>query len=460
MATKNKSAASVFNRNSPQARDMLAKTPAIDIGITENIPCTMAVKVSKAFFKEQISANGLHRPYLELQGSVTRMFIEEDEDRLFPCNVKNLILRDPEKVKVNYVLSTSELQNLVDMGLYYPDFEPPQNLIDNEIEIPGFITYTCIYDSPVSIVEIQNKDNIETSTKDNHYDNIFVEGCEISPQRAAEMLPDFQFSMANFSSEYLANKYTPVAPKNVYYDDSPSTPESRDILKPNMTEDQTTVNKFKDVLDENNKNIEQRANDEKNNANKRNSIVQKLIMKKRARDAAKAEADSFGFNTQQDDANNTDTSRFMYDEFKDLVKEVSDHSDDDTSGSETSRKVDVALDNQALNEGITDISGFGSLSDTSDESKMSAGEKRDYDAKKSRDALRRADIAADNQALNEGITDIAGQGAGTVDAEKKRKLEAEKKRYLSFLGGSDRAVPDTTPSTDSKQEQEDSSQFL
>lgn len=174
----------VYNRNSKTARTVINTVSAKDIG-QEQYYCTMNVDVKSAYLKESLTPSGLHRPYLEINGSVSSVFIENDDDRIFPCGSKSMTLSEPQEVRVMYILSTSELQQLVDAGCYYSDFKMPENLVGNTMEIPGDITYTCVYDTPVGMVSINSPFNIQTSTAENHYDNFFST-FPISKQRMEE----------------------------------------------------------------------------------------------------------------------------------------------------------------------------------------------------------------------------------------------------------------------------------
>lgn len=328
----NEMSVSVYNRDSSKARDILSRTPSEDIGVYRDFPCVMLMRVSRATFKEQKTENGLHRPYMELAGQVERLFIEEGDDRLFPCGTKNMDLRDPEDVKVLYIISTSELQDLVDMGLYYSDFQPPQGLVNNYIEIPCTITYTCVYDTPISIVEIDNKTSIETSSKDNHYDQLFVESCEVSMMRAQEFLDEYDFTMEKFSKDYFqTNKYEPIPDKeNTYEDDLPEVQEEA-APEINHDEDDLIIEKFEQEVIASAQNDIVRKHEENESENsraRRKKLVEDIIKLKMQKDReerqAAQEADVFGMFDRRNDDGQTEsgTGRMKYAEFKDLMSRV------------------------------------------------------------------------------------------------------------------------------------------
>ena len=223
----------VYNRNSAAARDILTKVPSEDIG-QETVPCTLKFRVKDAFWKEQRLANGLHRPYLELNGEVQEMFIEQDDDRIFMCGSKSVTMDEPQDVRISWILSTNELANLVQKGLLYDDFETPPGLVDGILEIPGNVTYTCVYDTPITMVSVASPWEIQTSTRANHYDNLFNELWQVSPQRAREEHKDFVYSFDAFAPSIVPAPESPI--KDYFDDDVPKGPQET-YISPNLNEE-------------------------------------------------------------------------------------------------------------------------------------------------------------------------------------------------------------------------------
>lgn len=439
----------VYSRRDNVARTVLARVPANDIG-QEKIDCTLKVNVKSAYFKEQLLSSGMHRPYLEINGSVEEVFLEDG--KVFPCGTTTMSMNTPQDVRVLYVISTNELHGLVNKGFYYNDFEVPPNLIDNIIEIPSDITYTCVYDSPLGIVEINHPFEIQTSTRENHYDGLF-DTCAVSKQRYAEEEQDYKFSLDKFSKE--TEPYATII-KDYLVDDVPTrTPELLD-REIQSDDEANAVKRFVKVLEqEEEERVESRKAIAKNEPKRRRTVAEIRAESERRKQEQQAEekatqdiyAQLMGTSKKESATDSNVTGdKIKYDDFKDAMAliqarmktEDSDGSNEKKSekdakdSREKARLVDRALDNQALNAGITDTAGFGA-DVTGNEAKMSKEEKAKMQFKKSSEAARVVDRALDNQALNAGITDIAGQGASSdkkSDASKKGMVGA----MLSLLG--------------------------
>lgn len=459
----------VYNRNSADARDILTRVPSDDIG-QESVQCTLKFHVRDAYWKEQKLPNGLHRPYLELNGSVQEMFIEEDDDRTFMCGSKSITMDEPQDVRVSWILSTNELANLTQKGLFYDDFAMPAGLIDGEIEIPGEIVYTCVYDTPVTMVSIARPWEVETSSKANHYDTIF-ELWEVSEQRAREEHKDFAYSLDAFAPSIAP---APESPIRDYFDDDVPKGSQETYIPQNLDEEEALIKSFNDTIQEREAEAVRNRQLAEDKAQKRRIALNHI--RAAHKDSAMAEARAknaqkdlyeqlMSGNTEDTDGN---SGKLKYDDIKngvqsdayssimnDMLSEArkaegsyidgdgnDSKSDADAKKSrDAARLVDIARDNQALNAGVTDISGFGAADETGNESQMSDEEKKEMQEKRSREAARRVDIALDNQALNRGETDIAGQGAGHSKSQAE-KTAAARNALASLLGGSKSAQPE------------------
>lgn len=439
----------VYNRDSIAARNILTSVASDDIG-HDIIHCTLAVDVDAANFVEQRMQNGFHRPYMEILGSVSEVFIEDDDDRWFPCGTKRLQMDEPQRVRIAYIPSTAELKDLIDMGLYYPDFKVPHNLVGNTIEIPSDITYTYIYDSIVGMVGINNPYEIETSTKENNYVGIFLD-CDVSEERVKEETPEFVYTRGE-------PVYGVPAYKSVLTDYFEDDLDQRENLAkaPNISEDedQQTMDKFADILASTDKEIGEKKAAIDATEGKRIRVVAEAEAEaeQKAKNSAAQEKASKDVYTQllgngdDDSSSVANKAKLKYDAFKAFMakyeKSVDAGDGDDGTAKEDldkSRQVDRALDNQALNNGATDTAGFGATENTS---KMTDKQKAQAHEKRARAVARQMDIAADNQALNRGETDIAGQGAGNSTPKKTDEVKRAGADMLRSLLGQKSAAPD------------------
>lgn len=443
----------VYNRDGVAARNIMTNVSSDDIG-HQKIDCTMNVVVTDAHFAECRLQSGLHRPYLELSGYVDEVFIEDNDDREFPCGTKRLTLDEDQPVRIAYIPSSTELKQLMNMGFYYPDFDVPKNLIGNRIEIPHTITYSCIYDTVVGMVGIDDPYEIETSTRENHYDGIFVTNCEVSKYRAMEDSADFKFTREEPVRGVAAYQSVLTDYFEDDLDQHESVSEQVNVEEP---EDKKTIDNFASILVDANKRVaEKRASVVASAAERAKTVA---AIEDEVREEAKATSKKAALSTDEytrlmdGEGSAESNAKLNYDRFKaamaKLHAKAQSLSADSEDGSGTAKEdldkvqqVDKARDNQALNAGITDISGFGA-----DESKMTDKQRAEYAAKKSNAVARRVDTALDNQALNSGATDISGFGASTEkksDAPEKKPTSADSIRSR-LLGG----IPKpSAPSTD------------
>ena len=171
-----------YNSNSVRARNLMTNVRRDDV-LVQEMPCVARVRVDKAFFMPGYSdgGGGVPAPFMRMTGTVASLFIEDDDDRMFPCNDKEIQMMDNEQVMIDYLLSPDEVASLAMKGMFHdPLFKPPANLEGNTIEIPVNIMYRGVYETPVCFVEIVKPLELATSTKDNNYYGLF-EACEPSP---------------------------------------------------------------------------------------------------------------------------------------------------------------------------------------------------------------------------------------------------------------------------------------
>lgn len=505
----------VYNANSAAARAVFARMRRDDILETQ-IQCTAVVDVPDekdsggwAFFEEEYQGAGrIRRPYMVVQGRVSELFIEEDDNRLFPCGAKRLVIKDFNQnkkakdvldyipVRLNWRLSSDEISYLFSIGLAYDDFKPPVMLKGNKLEVPVNIVYKAGYESPVCAVDILEPDKIETSTKVNRYDTIFM-NCEPSKQLLKEKENgglDVEFNMSpdipvmDFETEDVA--------------DVIEIPADNSMVVPSAEVDPVLPTEEEIEEDEIVADVEQKIHtmtDEYAEYKARQTANVSGILDEIRAEADKEDASSDGFYDSskpargtlrlsdrmallqekilKSDDNNSDTENKTT-ETEGIITDMTDYDKDDKTSVEVQhekaesdaddqrermRRLDRAMDNKALNEGNADTSGFGAVQvKSSDDEKLSAAESEHKDAEDEaeaqRERVRRIDNAMDNKALNAGSTNISGFGAsdknglaqGLMDRIMKRKTE-EAKRAAEF---------NTDTETGDKQDEAPGSRFL
>jgi hypothetical protein len=374
----------VYYRNSAKARDILTRVPSEDIG-REDIRCVMKFLVKDAFWKEQRLSSGMHRPYLELNGEVQELFIEPDDDRLFPCGSKSLTMDEPQDIRIAWIFNTNQLANLVQKGIYYNDFEPPEGLIDGIIEIPTDVTYTCVYDTPISMVTVARPFEVVTDSRVNHYDD-FVDLFQVSAQRAREeTLSELKFETFDPSMAP-----APESPIKDYFDDDVPSVTQEVYIPQNLTDEEALIESFNAQIQEN----------EIQKAKERQEAEQKTAKRKAALNfmRAKHKADK--------EAAAKKASADM-----DLYKQLMGSKDDSTEGNGDKLKYDAIKDGVQSNEYAMLMNDTASAS--GDESKFSPKEKWKKDAEKSLAAYMTADRAHDLLAYISGNIDAIAGGAST-----------------------------------------------
>ena len=416
----------VFNGQSVAATNFLAQVSREDKFTETDIPCTARVTVYDAFFKSMYRGTSLPVPYLEILGNIDSVYIE-DTNRYFPCgtNEMNFMSGHSQDVVVRYFLSNQELTDLVSMGLYEAGFQPPANLVNNVIEIPIEITYKGVYDTPCCIVEIQNAHELDTTTHNafvngrqiegNGYDGIFL-GCKTIEGLTPDTVYDFNVDFGYERHKQIEANY-----------DRPVEQQVEEVVEPELSAEEQAEMKHIEAVNEQisaeaNKHADRLLNVDKHDIK---NFLQEVKSVAEAEDAKNKPVDNFAsmwdeFNGNAGGQANAEEPNRLSKSYEVLFTMAKDKAEsdamlkqkeDEKSGkksADAARSVDIAQDNLALNEGRTDIAGFGS--NVSDANKLK--EKKDEKSgKKAAEAARRVDIAQDNQALNEGRTDIAGFGS-------------------------------------------------
>ena len=440
MSENNETSMPVYNKELQGiARNLLTDVDVNDIG-QEVVPCVLSVHVTDARFCEQRTRYGRRIPYLEIIGEVTDVF--KDDDDIFSCGTKRLSLMEPQDVRVAYLLTDEEISKLVNLGLYHSDFAVPPDLIDNTIEIPWDITYTCVYETPITMVDINMPYNIETSTKRSGYSFEGVFGsCEVSRQRALQGNKSFDLTIdAVYSDDYdnitERSKYESIINRNDFEDHRTNDlfTDVKEEIAPTLpkTNEEKLMDNIKNEImqtEENRVEMFKEANSP-DNRRKTEMVLRTLReQKKRVRaEKRKADADAYGALTSDTARRRPDYSNFAdgltYEELKSFISNIQRKLDENNMTQEDKKKAyqeallefvfnaDRAADNKALNEGNTNIAGMGA-GESDNTSKMTSEEKAEYHQKKTSKVVRNVDTALDNKALNEGNADIAGMGAGS-----------------------------------------------
>lgn len=386
----------VYNTDSIRARDILTQVDDGDV-LTEVMECTGKVYVEQCFFNaRQRFDGGLGGLELKIIGTVKELFIEDYEDRQFPCSTKHLNFVDAEPVIINMQLTAKEKGHLYECGVDHPGFEPPANMKYNTMEIPMLVEYKGIYESPVCFARIIRPNEIQTSTKKCGYYGLF---------NLVSKHPDVVFEEENGGIDINLTKTSPeirmAAPaKTVMKQNTRDMGKILGDAKEQAAEPES-VKAVKETIEEHMK--AKQAADTKSEAALRiyDEAVeefQKTTDVKGETNVSDIDADG---NAVASDTVVPYTVRPMNSGLYDILSQkVDEHAGDpDESGEEQAEKE-------------ADVAGQMPVStgDLSDEDKMLP--KGEREAKRQIKLARQADIAADNKALNEDANaDISGQGA-------------------------------------------------
>lgn len=390
----------VYNTDSVRARDILTQVDDGDV-LTEVMECTGKVYVEQCFFNaRQRFDGGLGGLELKIIGTVKELFIEDYEDRRFPCSTKKLNFIDAEPVIINMQLTAKEKGHLYECGVDHPGFEPPANMKYNVMEIPMLIEYKGIYESPVCFARIIRPNEIQTSTKKCGYYGLFD---------LVSKHPDVLFEEENGGIDINLTKTSPevrmaVPAKTVMKQDARKMDKSLDHTGKEQESEPKSVSVMRDI-------IREHVEEEPDRGVKSDAA---LKIYKEAVEEFEDKMDVRGETNVSDiDTDGTVpvsetvvpyTVRRMNSALYDILSQKVDEHAGDPDGSAEEQEKDVE-DMAGTDMPVT-------TADLSDEDKtLTKGER---DAKRQINLARRADIAADNKALNEDANaDIAGQGASS-----------------------------------------------
>ena len=334
-----------YNRNDVRAQNLMTKVEDEDI-FRKNFRCTARIAVTDAYFADEYKPRCLHRPYMMMEGQVESVFLEDDQitedDPAFPNGVPEIHLMTPQKVQIKYYLEESEIQELVGKGLYRPDFNVPDNLIGNVMEIPVDIEYSAIYDTPCCFIDVLHPYELNTSSSENSYYGIF-NGCRTHSEIIAEQ-----------QTGHLMTQNEQYLNQNAYEDDANRMYETEDELDEVLEEEQ-------DV----------RLSDEEKEDK---SIMDRLTVEMKTKlEQKQKKSDTFNAAEfiremredmeKEEEQQRQDTSEFGFYNEGDVSGGITSESKRRNSYEQIKRRiamnVDIAADNKAPNEGNTDIAGMG-----------------------------------------------------------------------------------------------------
>lgn len=401
----------VYNLDSARARTLFSMAKPEDIMQTQMV-CIARVQVpdsdygskSWAFFDEEYAGPGMiSRPYMIVKGTVSELFIEDDDDRRFPCGVKHLRISAfdseyPDKldmipVRVKWKLSSDEISYLYSRGLGYADFGPPPMLKGNYVDIPMNIVYKAIYDTPVSAVRIVGAELVETSSLYNRYDTIFMNCID-----SMDMLREKEQGVAvsfNFDS---------ITPVNTYEE---SADYQSDAVDMNAIHDVNTA--------------EEALSDDEIRANAIMDDINSLLHSESEKDIMSRDEHDSGFSVSDLLSSiKSDIAEEKVEDSDDYYAEVKESNEslklsdrigmlkDKTTGNNNSDNAD----DKTMSNIAETLSEFEMFADTQ---KLSESDKQKLDAKKQAkktlDDMRRIDAIQDNMALNaDENADISGFG--------------------------------------------------
>ena len=407
----------VYNLDSVKARTIFSMAKQEDILQTQII-CMAKVKIpdvdftsrSWAYFDETYQGAGnLSRPYMVVKGSVSEVFIEDNDPRTFPCGAKNLVIKAfdaeyPDKredipVKIVWKLTADEIAYLYSRGLGYSDFGPPSMLRGNIIEIPVNIVYKAVYETPICAIRIVDPGRIETSTLYNRYDTIFM-NCEVSQELIHEKTHGVAIAF-NYDNT-IVNEYE----ENVDYQVDEISEEQINAIN-DIDQEMTDDEKRDAIISSDIETKMQDAADKDMEARDDKDVgfsVMDLLSSIKSDIAEQEIEDSDDYYAEVPEQKGT---LKLSDRIDMLKAKTTDNSENSSAGADKTDGLDTR-DDQA-SDTLDDFESFKNQTLSETEASHKKSEKQ---ARKLQENIRRLDIALDNQALNRGETDISGFGAG------------------------------------------------
>lgn len=445
----------VYNLDSVKARTIFSMVEPRDILQTQII-CMAVLHVpdadfdsrSWAYFDEKYQGAGqLSRPYMVLKGYVSEVYIEDNDERTFPNGAKRLRISAfdkeyPDKLeqiqmKVNWLLSGDEISYLYSKGLGYPDFAPPSLLRGNTIDIPVNIVYKSIYDTVVSGIRIVDPYRIETSSLFTRYDTLFF-NCEYSEMALREKANGVPV-MFNYDTLTPVENYEDDMG---YQQDEVDMDNVLDMSASEKTEEELSDEAIRADIESKMQSVVDDDMDRKNEHDARFSVSSLLSSVKS--DIAEEEienSDDYYAEPKESKASLKLSDRIN------MLKEKTTGSDD-AVGSANGAGVDSEqTDDKNQNEGFIDSESLSERGMSDVDKEHVRAEK---EAKKTKDNITRLDVILDNQALNRGETDISGFGSDPSDNKPDNSQRSAGNALTEELFSDIFADESAAPNTDNK----------
>jgi len=403
----------VYNTDSVKARDILAKVSYDDV-LTENIECTGKVYVEQCFFDAKRRFDqGLFDVEMRIIGTVKELFIEDYDDAQFPCGTKKITFTDAEPVMINYQLTAEEQGILFTKGVNHPGFEPPANMKYNIMEIPMYIEYKGIYESPICFARIIRPNEIQTSTKKCGYYGLFDlaadhpdvirerenNGIDINLTKSSPELR-MEAPMKQISDP----SKTMIADKVLREKEAAEAPtEDKSVAAVrNTIEDRMSAKSGKSGMQKASDTTVQIYHESVEEYTKESDVTDATNVSDIGADTRPLGADNvLPYTVRQMDSG-------LYSVLSQKVEEHAENAGkEDKSKKDETGEGQFNEDKQTQTEGLADTSaGLGQ-----EDKSMSKAER---EKKRQINIARQADIAADNKALNaDANADISGHGAST-----------------------------------------------
>ena len=377
----------VFNFDNPEAHYFFTHVSEDDV-LKVSMPCVSRVEVTGAYFRTPYQGTkGIAAPCLHIDGKVNQLFIEDYDDRMFPCGSKLMELLQPEDVSIDYLLYPDEVSLLAQKGLFHdPNFAPPAGLVGNVIEIPCDVTYYGIYDTLVGAVTINDARSMSTDKWLTGYLTLF-DLCEQSSR--VPMLLNGTISLQSEHQKQDRTAGMPVGYEPVPQETGDYKPVSK--MPDSMREDARIAQAVAKGIDDR---MQQAASIRE--AMKHDTTASDMLEAARKE---KEKRDKPAYLGENGSAGESRAAK-LYDMLKQKVAEA--------------KKPDEARPE-------TPLDGYSRTEEVVKNPLKEKEDDRDRSGKKGVKIAQLVDVAQDNQALNRGETDIAGHGAAAKIASEREQ---------------------------------------
>ena len=389
-----------YNMNEVRATNLLSMVPRENLIVTRDFPCIARVKIMKTFYDHEYLVGHTRRMlYLGVMGKADSFFVQNNGDLtqpdMFPFGVQEVQTTSPLDIFVHWDLTPSERGFVESKGI---DSVPPSIMDNNVIEIPVTVNCVGIEGTPCCFMEIVHPECVRTNSKKSCYlDLIFM--TEPTAEAIAEKQDEYQYEIMS-QNEYLLDRVSIV-------DTLPPEPEYNEQFEGENEGEEVVIDRTAEAISQRTDEAIKKQNEEYENFKANSTFDADSFLGNAQALAAEKNADNV-FGGQRDMYGNllgqqVSAQKLGYDDIRAFAEK------EEEKKKEEVRNVDKANDLKLQNEfgSDADISGMATAADVD---KM----KSKKDANRQLELNRLADKVADNQALNRGETDIAGQGAGSA----------------------------------------------